>query len=305
MTATKDIEKLFRAIRQRNWTLVDDLAQAICKAEESKGHHSASRVLRGALNPNGKVHAHGANGQEKTSFAALPPILALTEIRDKYALNSVRMPKRTRDSLNQFLEEWRHRELLAKGGLQCRTKLLLHGPPGCGKSLTAAAIGFELGLPVFVVRFDAIIGSLLGQTAVHLRQLFQFVESTACVLLIDEIDAIGKRRGFFTDIGELDRIVVALLQELEHSKPLGIVVATSNLAGQLDAAIWRRFDLTLTLPRPSGRELQSFAASLASMWDLTLSPNLKKRIADVSSFAVARQVVEEEARRKLLSKTQE
>ncbi len=305
MTTTKELEKLFRAIRQRNWSSVDEAAQVICEMEDSKGHHGVSRVLRGALNPNGKSSLPEIRGHEKSTSCILPPILALTEICDKNPIDAVRMPKRTRGDLDQFLEEWRHSDVLTKGGLRCRSKLLLHGPPGCGKSMTAGAIGYELNLPVFVVRFDAIIGSLLGQTAIHLRQLFQFAESTACVLLIDEIDAIGKRRGNVTDIGELDRIVVSLLQELEHSHPLGIVVATSNLASQLDGAIWRRFDLVVSLPRPSRRELQSFGAELASVWDIPFSSIVKKKVSEADGFATVRQIIEDNARRALLNKARD
>src|SRR5208283_5165649 len=119
-------------------------------------------------------------------------------------------------------------------------KILLHGPPGCGKSLTARAIGHELSLPVYTLRFNAIVGAFLGQTAQRLRQLFEFASTTSCVLLIDEIDALGKRRGNPMDVGELDRIVISLLQELEHSEPKGLLIAASNLARSLDEALWRR-----------------------------------------------------------------
>ena len=115
--------------------------------------------------------------------------------------------------------EWNHREKLKDRGIARRSKLLFYGPPGCGKSLTANALATELAIPLFLVRFDAVIGAYLGQTAIHLRQLFQFAETTPCVLLFDELDALGKKRGNPTDVGELDRIVIALMQELEAFPP--------------------------------------------------------------------------------------
>ncbi len=134
-------------------------------------------------------------------------------------LAAVTLPSATREELARLNLEWYHRVRLMERGIARRTKLLFHGPPGCGKSLTASALAKELQLPVYLVRFDAVIGAYLGQTAIHLRQLFHFAETTPCVLLFDELDALGKRRGNPTDVGELDRIAIALMQELEHTTP--------------------------------------------------------------------------------------
>jgi len=81
-------------------------------------------------------------------------------------------------------------------------------------------------------------GAYLGQTAIHLRELFRFASNNPSVLLFDEIDALGKQRGNPLDVGELDRIVIALMQELEFSETQGIVIATSNLPENLDRALW-------------------------------------------------------------------
>lgn len=110
-----------------------------------------------------------------------------------------------------MLHEIKNRRILEARGLKARNKILLTGPPGCGKSMTARALATELALPFFIVRLDAIIGAYLGQTANNLRELFAFATDTPCVLLIDEIDALGKQRGASLDVGELDRIVIAML----------------------------------------------------------------------------------------------
>jgi AAA+ superfamily predicted ATPase len=175
-------------------------------------------------------------------------------------------------------------------------KLLFHGPPGCGKSLTAQALGNELGIPVFLVRFDAIIGAYLGQTAIHLRQLFHFAETAPCVLLLDELDALGKKRGNPLDVGELDRIVIALLQELEHAKPMGIIIGTSNLPEHLDRALWRRFDLDVNFSVPNKAILRPFIKAIATKRKIAISEGVIRKALRARSFAQAEAVVTAEAR---------
>lgn len=115
-----------------------------------------------------------------------------------------------------------------------------------------------------VIRFDAIIGAYLGQTATNLRQLFRFAERSPSILLFDEIDALGKQRGNPSDVGELDRIVIALMQELELTQPKGLIIATSNLPEHLDRALWRRFDLQVRYPAPKKADLKAFATSIVT-----------------------------------------
>jgi SpoVK/Ycf46/Vps4 family AAA+-type ATPase len=195
------------------------------------------------------------------------------------------------------VKEWQHRARLLERGILRRSKLLFYGPPGCGKSLTARALGTELALPTYVVRFDAIIGAYLGQTAIHLRELFRFAEGTPCIILLDEVDALGKRRGNPLDVGELDRIVISMMQELEHCNVQGLVIATSNLPAHLDQALWRRFDLLVEFPKPTQRELGPYSAKLAAASHTRLSPALKSKIAVAKSYAEAEQLVVDEARR--------
>jgi SpoVK/Ycf46/Vps4 family AAA+-type ATPase len=219
---------------------------------------------------------------------------------DVHLAEVVLMPA-ARLELKGVVMEWKHRELLRERGIPRRSKLLFHGPPGCGKSITASAIGQELGIPTYVVRFDAVIGAYLGQTAIHLRQLFHFAESTPCVLLLDELDALGKQRGSPHDVGELDRIVIALMQELEHSKPAGVIVGTSNLAKQLDDALWRRFDLALRFGAPTRKTLIGFAKRVATAKRVKAGPGVLAKASKADSFAHAESIIIAEARRQALS----
>lgn len=215
--------------------------------------------------------------------------------------DSVVLTPTTRAELDGVVDEWRKAPELRARGIPPRSKLLFHGPPGCGKSLTAQALGSALNIPVYLVRFDAVIGAFLGQTAIHLRQLFHFAETTACVLLLDELDALGKRRGNPLDVGELDRIVISLLQELEHGHPMGVVVATTNLAAHLDDALWRRFDLDIQFDRPSKPTLRAFVNGLARKHDVKFRKEVMDRAIGAPSFAEAEKVAVAEVRRQIIA----
>ncbi len=170
------------------------------------------------------------------------------------------------------------------------------------KELDGAGTAHELKLPAFLVRFDAVIGSYLGQTAIHLRQLFHFAETTPCVLLLDELDALGKRRGNPLDVGELDRIVIALMQELEHAKPLGLIIGTSNLPKHLDAALWRRFDLAVPFKYPTKATLGTFASNVAAAKKIKLPARVARQAASGKSFAEAEAIIVAEARRQAMGR---
>jgi SpoVK/Ycf46/Vps4 family AAA+-type ATPase len=205
-----------------------------------------------------------------------------------------------RGDLELLIQEWKHRTSLQEKGLCPRRRLLFHGPPGCGKSLSAAALGRELGLPVYVVRFDGLIASLLGQTAVNLRTLFDHCSKHPLVLLIDEIDALGRHRGQRSDVGELDRVVISLMQELEHSHSDGLVIATCNLPDDLDAAVWRRFDAHLEFPLPLKAEILRYAKEKTRQFTIPFTRELRDLLSKRMSYADAERLVEDKARRLIL-----
>lgn len=300
MANVHKLAKLFRAISDTDMGRAASLAQELIQEEERRGHRSAAATLRGSLNPNGKSESHIVHSELAPAPGALLTS-GLSPIKGNVRLADVKLRPGTRRELGAIVNEWNHRKALDRLGVSRRNKLFFHGPPGCGKSLTALALGNELSLQTFVVRFDAVIGAYLGQTAIHLRELFRFAESTPSLVLFDEIDALGKKRGNPLDVGELDRIVISLMQELEHSDPKGIVIATSNLPQHLDHALWRRFDLCLELPKPSQRELLSFASELCEQRRIRLPAALKRGVARASNYMAAEKIVEAHVRSVALS----
>lgn len=301
MATINKLSKLFTALAEQDVSRAEDIASAIVSEEERKGHHGAAKLLRGSLRPNGGNGGHSSNGAQHPTFSRLfSDALSPQHVSTK--LSDVALRPKVRAELDTVLQEWRHQLELEAAGVRRRSRLFFHGPPGCGKSHTARALGVELGLPTYLVRFDGVIGAYLGQTAIHLREMFRFAERTPCVLVFDEVDALGKRRGNPLDVGELDRIVIAFMQELEHSQPKGLVIATSNLPRELDHALWRRFDLILEFPAPTKTELASFVSSLAKKY-LSASPRRSKSgVLRAKSYAEAERIVEAEARKRVLNR---
>jgi len=287
MPKVDHLAKLLKAVAAHDWDAAQAAGLAIATSEEEKGHHSAAQHLRGAMNPNGRTTRPAAppNGTPLGDPGFMSA--ALTRVQGDTLLADVALRPAQRRELMTLISEWEHRDALAARHIERRRKLLFFGPPGCGKSLTAAALGIALSLPTYVVRIDAVVGAFLGQTALRIRELFRFAETTACVLLLDEIDALARKRGSLRDVGELDRVVISLMQELEHAVPKGIIVATSNVPEHLDEALFRRFDEVVEFPRPSRTEIARFGLKRATAGKIVPPRRLRQLLVGATSYAEA------------------
>ena len=158
-------------------------------------------------------------------------------------------PLRTR--LDRVLVEQRQRDRIRDHGFAPLRKLLLVGPPGTGKTMSAAALAGELGLPLFAIQLDGLITKYMGETAAKLRLVFDAIQSTRGVYLFDEFDALGGERGSRNDVGEIRRVLNSFLQFLEQDESDSIVIAATNHAQLLDRALFRRFDALLEYSLPA------------------------------------------------------
>jgi SpoVK/Ycf46/Vps4 family AAA+-type ATPase len=297
MAKVTELVGLFQAVAAADWRRARAFAEEIAKAEEKVGHHAAATTLRGALNSTGPRTDAATETSLPTLLSIAPDVLSSLPPAD---LGVVELTMSGRQQIEELVKEHKHRTRLQTHGLYPRSRLFFHGPPGCGKTLTARALGTELGLPVFVVRFDALVGSYLGQTGLRLREVFRFAEDNACVLLIDEIDAVGRRRGKPSDVGELDRVVISLMQQLDLIRPAGILIAATNIPDELDPALRRRFELTLEFPAPSPNRLHAYAKRQAQLRGIKLVNGVRHELATAATFADAEHVLEVEHRRIIL-----
>ena len=154
--------------------------------------------------------------------------------------------------LQQVVKEQRLFARIREHGLAPRRKLLLVGPPGTGKTMTASVLAGELGIPLFLVRLDSLITKFMGETAAKLRQVFDSVSDMRGVYFFDEFDAIGSQRGMANDVGEIRRVLNSFLQMIEHDHSNSLIVAATNHPEILDYALFRRFDdvIEYKLPTP-------------------------------------------------------
>jgi SpoVK/Ycf46/Vps4 family AAA+-type ATPase len=151
----------------------------------------------------------------------------------------------------QIIEEQKNADELLKHNMAPTNRVLLCGPPGCGKTITAYAIGHELKLPVAYVRLDGLVSSYLGQTSTNLRKVFDAVKNQRIILFLDEFDAIAKKRDDSNELGELKRVVTTLLQNFDNMPDNVLLIAATNHEHLLDPAIWRRFNVIITLELPN------------------------------------------------------
>ncbi|WP_232470897.1 AAA family ATPase [Caballeronia hypogeia] len=154
------------------------------------------------------------------------------------------------ETLSQLIQERHQTKRLASMGLNPTRSAIFVGPPGVGKTLTARWLASQLGMPLYVLDLTAVMSSLLGRSGSNLRAALDFAKRSSCVLLLDEIDAIAKRRSDDTDIGELKRLVTVILQEVDEWPATGLLLAATNHAELIDPALWRRFDLVVNFKAP-------------------------------------------------------
>lgn len=190
---------------------------------------------------------------EKSELLPIDSDSKLSLLRREYPVLANADPilcKKIQTQLDQIVLERQHLNILQKNNLLPTRSVLFFGPPGVGKTMSARWIAKVLKKPLLTLDLSTVISSYLGKTGSNVRMVLDYAKSTECILLLDEFDAIAKKRDDESDIGELKRLVNVLLQEIDNWPATSLLIAATNHAELLDRAIWRRFDNVITYPIP-------------------------------------------------------
>lgn len=255
MANSDALKRLFRSSLQGDRATFIAVAREVIADARKKRHTLLARDLEEII----RQAEESPSAKASPQFTSLPKgkergLSFIDVCRPRRQLDDLILCPGQRETLDRVCEEFRYREILEAHALTPSSRLLFCGPPGCGKTATAEAIAGSLGLSLLVIRFDAIVSSLLGETSANLRQVFEFATHGSWVILFDEFDAIGRSREDPSEHGEMRRVVSALLQMLDRFEGHSLVIAATNFERSLDAAVWRRFDEVIRFERPNAEQ---------------------------------------------------
>jgi SpoVK/Ycf46/Vps4 family AAA+-type ATPase len=247
------------------------VAMQVAAQAARTGHHRFAQELRKL------VDAAKAKGAAASVAARLKPVPLVQPRGELAGLLTVAYPK-TRlaemalddavvDRVRRVLLEQRQRHRIREHGFPPLRKLLLVGPPGTGKTMTAAALAGELGLPLFAIQLHGLITKYMGETAAKLRLIFDAVQQTVAVYLFDEFDALGGERGSRNDVGEIRRVLNSFLQFLEQDESDSLIIAATNHPQLLDRAVFRRFETVIQYQLPSKHAAEAVMKARLALLD--------------------------------------
>lgn len=250
---------LLEAVSRRDWRAVEEIGQRIAEEERVKKHYNASHKIVAALDVVKSSMDYNRIGtlSSPSTYPSSPPPELLQLLPTNENLITPVLESELQEQISEFFFEWQFEDKLSKNGLEPRRTILMYGPPGCGKTLLARHLANKLKLRLYVVRFDSLISSFLGETGQNIKKVFEFIYQNRCALLIDELDAIAKLRDDRNELGELKRVVISLLQNLDLGSSKSLLISATNHPHMLDPAIWRRFEITWKVSLPNAESRQT------------------------------------------------
>ncbi|SFB54121.1 AAA family ATPase [Algoriphagus aquimarinus] len=255
--------KLVKAGSVGDKNLFTKVVESLIAEERNKQHHIVADQLADILknqqfskDQSSKVVPKTLLDEKLESF--------LFRIYPGKSLDDIVLKRENRGIIDEMVQEHHRSDLLRSYNLEPRNRVLLAGAPGNGKTSLAEGIAQSLMVPFYVIRYDGIIGSYLGETASRLKAMFDFIRTQECVLFFDEFDAIGKERGDTHETGEIKRVVSSLLLQIDRLPSYVVVVAATNHPELLDRAVWRRFQIRMELEKPDRLMIENWLKKFES-----------------------------------------
>lgn len=239
-------------------------------AEERAKHH---KILADKLEHFIQIKEFTFDQETNRNVSSLSSISIdslLHEIYPQRRFDDLILPEGVKQICLSLVQEHHRAELLRSYSLEPRNKILLIGPPGNGKTSLAEAIAESLMVPLYVVRYEGIVGTYLGETAVRLRKLIEHACTRQSVLFFDEFETLGKERGDTHETGEIKRVVSSLLMQIDNLPSHVVVIGATNHPELLDRAVWRRFQVRMNLPEPTRDRLEEWFMRYQNRIDIDL-----------------------------------
>lgn len=260
----KQIERLAEALQKDGeFNEANQLTELLIGSAKSK-KMAPSTLIRSLLDVPGETLSPNAQlPVDKETSSPLAEVI----YPDVDAMEEPLFDQHVAGAIDSILKQWTDAETYRSHGLEPYKSCLIYGRPGVGKTHLAKWLGSKLELPIVLVRLDGLISSFLGTTARNIHSLFSFANRYRCILLLDEFDAIAKHRDDPQEVGEIKRVVNALLQNLDQRYPIGVTIGITNHQNLLDPAVWRRFDVQLEIPLPKDQQRLALAEKFMQPFD--------------------------------------
>lgn len=242
-----DITALIEASLDANYSEVRSVSNRIVKAISNQDIEAAKKIKSILRRKGVPLRSSGYSDSLPLDPKSRTPLIE----EQQWPVTPLFLDEKEQEIFSTFISCVNNQDKLIENGISSRLSLLLSGAPGTGKTLVAGHIAAQLNKTLYVVRLDAVISSLLGDTAKNIRQIFEYVPTKNAVLFLDEVDAVAKLRDDRQEIGELKRVVNTLIQGLDSLDDQAIVIAATNHANLLDPAIWRRFPFKINFDFPT------------------------------------------------------
>jgi len=254
MATADQVKALVRSHAEGDDSQFCAVALQVAARAAKQGHTRMATELRDLIDA-AKAAATASGARQLRPVPVVKPrgelsgLLAVTYPRQR--LSDLVVDEGVRSRLQRVLTEQRQQGELRAHGFEPLHSLLLVGPPGTGKTMSASVLAGELNLPLFMIRLESLITKFMGETAAKLRLIFDAVEETRGVYLFDEVDALAGDRASGNDVGEVRRILNSFLQFLDHDQSSSVVIAATNHPQLLDRAVFRRFDSVIEYQPPT------------------------------------------------------
>jgi hypothetical protein len=243
----KQVERLRDALNEQGEKAHAAALSSLLNAIEKTKEITPSRIVRSRAETSGEVLTPNTPVPvDRETAVPLAQIIFPSEINITPPLFNGTV----QTAIETIIEEWVHAEELSAIGVQPPKTALIYGAPGTGKTRLALWIAQKLEVPIVLAKIDGLVSSFLGTTARNMGALFGFANRYRCLLLLDEFDALAKLRDDPQEVGEIKRVVNALLQSLDARQDVGLTIGITNHPNLLDPAVWRRFEVQLEIPKP-------------------------------------------------------